>query len=64
MNALSININNGSHLTDYWEELKRILKNFVKTYREILNGEFKSEPVEKPFKAVEQTEELPKYLWI
>jgi|GEM_PF-7018000 len=64
MNELSINIHRGNFLTHCLEELKRIAKNFVKTYREILNGRFMYEPSDKSPKQIKQTEELPKYLWI
>lgn len=62
MNALCIN--RGNYLLYYWEELKRMVKDFVKTYREMLNGAFTPGPTGKPLQTNEQKEELPKYLWI
>jgi hypothetical protein len=62
MNALSIN--RGNFLTYYWEELKRMAKNFVKIYDEFMNGAFANEPTKEPLNATEEPEELPKYLWI
>lgn len=64
MNELSINIHRGNYLSHCLEELKIIVKKFLEIYDEFLNGEFTDEPADKPLKATEQTEELPKYLWI